>query len=280
MKKFCYFGGKIEESGKVGLPLNDIGILRGFAAFDFMRIYNGVPFHLSDHVKRFRKSAETLGLSLEFSEKDFENVLMELLEKNEMRNAHVRFILTGGIAKNGLEPSEPFLYILFEDLVDITDEVFEKGVSIITHEYQRPFAEAKTTNYQETVSLQKEKITKGAAEILFISNGVVLEASTSNICIVKNGVLITPKDDILHGITKKGVLELARQNRIEVQEREVSIEELLDADEVFMTATNKKVLPVVKVDEKVIADGKVGALSKKLLELFENEIIETCGEYR
>jgi len=272
MKPYAYLNGKIVKTDKPHIMLDDIGILRGFGAFDFLRIYNNKPFLFKDHFKRFQNSSKLLGLKVPISFKKLENILQDLLKKNKCKDAHVRLILAGGKTREGLLPSKPNFYIFFEELVELPKKLFKEGAVLITNDHQRLFPEAKTTNYLQAVSLQKKRKRAGAVEVLYINNGYILEATTSNVFILKNNQIITPKENILEGMTKRLIIKLAKEAGYKVIERKIKVSELYKADEVFLTATNKKVLPIVKIDNKIISKKKVGEISKKLLELYKKEI--------
>ena len=166
------------------------------------------------------------------------------------------------------DKAKPTFYILAEEYVSLPAVLYTSGASLITHEHQRFLPEYKTINYITAVQLQKERKEKGAIEILFVSNGLVLEAATSNIFIVKDGVVITPKNNVLMGITRRVTIELA-QKIYKVVERDVTTLELFSADEVFITASYKEIVPIVSVDSKVISDGKVGKVTQSLMKLFK-----------
>jgi branched-chain amino acid aminotransferase len=276
--KYCFLNGKIIETAKASLPINDISILRGFGVFDFFRIYSGQPFFFEDHFDRFVNSAKSLGLKIPYSKKELLITIQKLVNKNtnesKNQNFHVRMVLTGGPVKNGLEPSKPNLLILFEYFKDYPKSYFEKGQKIITFEHQRFLPQSKTTNYMQAVMLQPLKKKAQAIEILYVNKGIVTECTTSNIFFIKNGVLYTPIDDILQGITKKIVIDLANKLNIQVISKIVSLKDLYDADEVFLTATNKKVLPIVQINDILIGagdkKGKSGQISLKLLESYNN----------
>lgn len=266
MYPYCFFDGKIIKSDKPLLKVNDIGILRGFAAFDFLRIYNNKPFMFKEHMKRFRNTCKLMGLKNKFSDNQIEKILKDLAIKNKQKDYQVRLVLTGGETKNGLQPSTPVFYILFEKRNDIKQNIYTKGAKIITHEHQRTLPDAKNSNYMQAVLLQNKKKKEKAIEILYTYNGNILEASTSNVFIVKNNILYTPKENILKGITRKLIITIAQKLNYKVKECEISIKELFDADEVFISATNKKILPIIQIDTKIIKDGEVGKITKKLLE--------------
>lgn len=265
MYPYCFFNGKITKSDKPLIQLNDIAILRGYAAFDFMRVYNTKPFQLKEHLKRFKNTAKLMDLKNPFTDKQITEALETLIKKNKESNYQVRFILTGGETKNGLFPSVPVFYILFEKMANLPDSMYKKGAKLIIHEHQRLLPEAKNSNYMQAVTLQKRRLSEKAVEVLYTWNNIVLEATTSNIFIIKNNTLFTAKDNVLKGITRKLILEIASKLNIKTEEKLITTEDLFSADEVFISATNKKILPIVTIETRKIADGKVGELTKKLL---------------
>ena len=137
----------------------------------------------------------------------------------------------------------------------------------MTHEYLRLVPGAKTTNYITAVRLAKEKKKAGAVEILFVDHGRVLECSTSNFFIVKDGKIFTAGKDVLGGTMRNKVIELVRKDGFKIVEREIRVEELATADEAFLTATSKDVTPIVKIDKLKIYDGKVGPVTKRVMKL-------------
>lgn len=179
-----------------------------------------------------------------------------------------RLVLTGGPTPDGISWRKPVFYILAEDLYTLPPSVFSKGAALITHEHLRQFPHAKTTNYLTAVSLQPEKRRKKAIEILYTESGTVFEASTSNIFMVHRGKLITPNHAVLPGVTARVVAALAHKAGLIVLSRRVSVRELMNADEVFLTATNKDVAPIVCIDGKKIGVGRVGPTTRYLMELY------------
>jgi branched-subunit amino acid aminotransferase/4-amino-4-deoxychorismate lyase len=121
--------------------------------------------------------------------------------------------------------------------------------------------------------LEPIKRKAGATEILFLKDNKLYECSTSNIFIIKKGIFYTPKNNILAGITRKVVIDLLNKNKFKVIEKDISEKELFAADEIFITATNKKVLPVIKIDKKIIGNGKVGDLTKQIQQIFDDYIL-------
>lgn len=270
MKRFAYLSGKILPLEDASVSISDIGLMRGFALYEAITLINGKPFRLSDHWRRLEKGARTLGLRVPVSVSEAERIIRELAEKSELKGrANVRVILTGGKTVGGIDfdPQNPTFYILVEEWVKLPEENYTNGAKLIVHEFLRDMPEVKTTNYTRAVSLQEEKKKEDALEILYTHEGKVLECATSNFFLVKDNVLITPDKDILEGVTRKIVLELSKDD-YKIEERVVAVEELKSADEIFITASFKDIVPIVKVDNFGVKDGSVGKISKDLMGKF------------
>ncbi len=273
-KKYYFFQNKITEAKNVRLSPNDLGFLRGYGIFDFLRTFAGKPFLLKEHLQRFQNSAKLLNLPLPKSKKELTEIINKLLKKNNFREATIRLVLTGGVGKDSLTPrGKPSFLILAEPLHPFPREYYTKGIKLITTEYQRDNPRAKTLNYTCLLQNKPKLNLARAQEILYTSKGNVLECSTSNFFIFKNNALITPKDDILIGTTRNLVLKLARK-KFKVNERKIRIKELKEADEIFITATIKRVMPVTKINNLQIGNSKVGKNTKILMNLFTQYIEE------
>ncbi len=268
---YAYVNGKISPVTQATISINDLGLLRGYAVFDYMRTYNGKPFLMDRHFARISNSAATLNLKIPISGKESERIIIELINKGNLKaDVGIRLVLTGGETSDGITPSSPSLIIMTETLTEQTDDIYKQGIKLITHEFQREIPKVKTTNYKKAIQLLPEKIKSNAFEVLYCSEGNILETTRNNFFIFKGNTLITPKENILQGITRSLVLELAKE-KFKIEERDLKVEELKDADEAFITGTTKKLLPVVQIDEQIIGNGKPSTL---LLELL-NQYIQT-----
>ncbi len=266
-KKYCYHCGKITPYNNLKLSPYNLGFLRSYGVFDFLRTVNGKSFLLDEHWKRLENSANKLNLKLPINKNNFEIIIKKLLKKNNCQNVIVRSILTGGVSDDGITlKNEPTFFIFIEplEMFILAEKYYKKGVQAITAEYQRFLPEIKTTNYIALLKEQPRKIKTGAKEIIYINKGNALEGATSNLFIVKNNQIITPRKDILLGTTRNLVINLAKENGFLVKERVIKTTELFSADEVFLTTTSKGVFPVTMIDGKKINNGKVGENSKKL----------------
>lgn len=271
MPPFCYLNGKIVPVAEACVGVYDIGLLRGFGIYEGLVSYNRKPFMLADHMARFHRSAKSMSLKIPASDADIGSAMETLIARNipEGKEALIRVILTGGEAIHGIEFNyeTPTFYILVEEFSPIDPRYLEEGCLVTVFEHHRQIAESKTTNYTQTVILQKARKKAKALEVLFVSDGKVLEGGGSNFFIVKDGRIITSEKGILPGVTRKVVIDLARA-KFPVEEREVTTEEMYGADEMFITGSFKEVVPVVKAGDRTIGNGKVGEVTKGVMKLF------------
>lgn len=273
MEKYCGLNGKIVSNGKLILPINDLGVLRGFGIFEFLRTYNGRIFLAKEHLTRLEKSAKLLGLPLPYTRQEITEQIETLIKKNKMSEANIRIIVTGGPTNDAISPiGKPNFFILVEKQTEWPKSVFINGVKLITFNHCRELNCAKTLNYLTAVKLQSLRKQKNAFEILYVSCDLVLECTTSNFFIVKNNTLITAKNNVLLGTTRNFTIKLAKKFNLKIEERDLKIAEIKTADEAFLTATNKEIVPVVKIDNTKIGNGKVGPICKKLLAEFRRQV--------
>ena len=267
---FCCFNGKIVRADKSLICPDDLGVLRGYGVFDVMKMVNGKIFLFDEHFKRLSDSADYLGVELPLGKNEIERIINKLILKNKVKQASIRIVLTGGRSADAMhfDSNTPTFYILVSEFKPLKLELFKNGIKLATVDHSRDAAEIKTTNYVEAVKNINERQKKEKFfEILYVSNGIVLEASTSNFFVFIGDKLITPKGNILKGITRNLVIKLAKKE-FEVEERELKTEELALVTEAFIAATNKDIVPVVQIDDLKIGDGKPGKNTKRLMELF------------
>lgn len=269
-RPFHYINGKIMRDDQAFISVNDLGFLRAYGVFDSIRTYGGRPFMLQEHLKRLERSSKLIGLALPKSRAEITAIVSKLLKKNGFKEAAIRIYVTGGETGNGITRNykKASLVILITDFHDLPDSIFAHGIKLLTTDYQRATPDAKTLEYTHIIGLQRKKEKAGAFEVLYVPDGCVRETGTSNIFMVRKGVIITPKDKVLMGITRNFVIKLARKAGIKVIEREISLWEMTKADEVFITATNKDIVPVIQIDSQSIAKKKVGPVTQMLMERF------------
>lgn len=268
--QFCYLNGEMLPLVEAKVSVLDLGILRGFGIYEGITAFNGEPFLFNDHWARFGRSATPLGLVIPRTKEEVLDAMRTLIKHNASGpRANIRMVLTGGEAEGGLEhvKGRETLFIVAEEFVPLPAALYENGGHLITHDHQRFMAETKTIGYITAVTLQERRRAAGAIEILYTSGGRVLECATSNVFIVKDGVIATPDANILKGITRNVVIELARESH-SVEECPISLEEFFDADEVFITSSFKDIVPIVSVDARIIGSGKPGPITHDLMARF------------
>ena len=265
----CYIDGQFVRGGEARVPARDLAVLRGYGVFDYMRTYGGKVFRLEDHLTRLERSVALVDLALPLSREALRGVIEEALARNGYAESGVRVVVTGGTTADSITPvAGSRLMVLVDPLHRYPDSCYEDGIRVITFRDERFLPEAKTINYTPAILALRRAKAQGAMEAIHVDrHGRVLEATTSNLFAFVGGALVTPGRDILLGVTRQVVLELA-EGVFPVEVRDIALEELLAADEVFITASNKEVMPVVAVDERVIGDGRPGARTCELLRLF------------
>ncbi|WP_138482406.1 aminotransferase class IV [Dyadobacter bucti] len=271
MPFYQYFNGEILPIDSPVFKTNDLGLLRGFGLFDYFRTYNGVPFRWNDYWQRFENSARLLKLTLPATQGETEKVLADLLAMSGENEVAFRFVLTGGYAPDSVNVVEPNFLIRTEPLPQDNPAGRLKGIKVLPYEYVRDLPEVKTTNYVHMVLMAEEMRRQQAADLLFHKDGEVSELTRSNIFIFSGDKLITSDRNILNGITRRVVLELAASD-FEIEVRPVTYREVVTADEIFTTSTTKWVMPVVQIGELPVADGLAGKRTLFLQEKFENLI--------
>jgi len=256
------------ENSEAILHVSDLSMQRGYGIFDFCRTVNGIPLFLEDHLQRFYNSAASMHLSVKYNMRELSAIIHELINKSSIPEAGIRIMLTGGYSKDGYQPAEPNLIITCNPVKVVSDIDFEKGYSIITHQYQRELPQIKSINYLMAVWLQPLLKEKNADDLLYYNKESITEFPRCNVFIVtRDNKLATPSNNILHGITRKNVLSLAKET-MEVEERDIPVEELMKAAEIFLTATTKKILPILKINGTIIGNGKPGPITTKLYKKF------------
>lgn len=271
MEPSCFLNGAIVPLNEAKIGVLDLALLRGFGIYEGLATHGGEPFRFHDHFARFQSSAQALDLTIPFSEEETLNAMREVARKNAPTGRGiVRLLLTGGRADGGIKhvAGREMLYLIAEPMTPYPSEWYTQGAKMITHEHRRAFPEYKTIDYTAAVLLQPLLAKSGAAEALYVSGDEVLECTGSNVFAVKDGTLITPKDGILFGITRKVTIELAKEAALTVEERTLSLTELLSANEAFITSSFKDIVPVTSINGQVIGAGKPGPITQDLMHRF------------
>ncbi len=267
MAEIYYVDGKFVQSDAAMIPVTDLAVLRGYGVFDFMRTYNRQPFHLEQHIERLFSSADAIGLEMIWTRDEITDIVMQTVEYNpHLTELNVRIVVTGGESADFITPLErPRLAVLCTQAVPPAEHLYQDGAKIITVNETRYIPQSKSINYIPAIRALREARQQNAVEAIYVApDSRALEGTTTNLFIFQGGTLITPQEDILPGITRGVVLQLA-EGVYPIDIRDIHLEELYAADEAFLSASNKQVMPIVQVDDRMIADGKPGPRTRDLM---------------
>jgi branched-chain amino acid aminotransferase len=253
MKSFAYMNGAILPLVDAHLHITDLALLRGYGVFDFFKSVNGKPIFIEDHLDRFEKSMELMGLDIPYTRGHLRDHILKLIQLNEGNLLGIKLLCTGGYSEDGYTPTTPNLIMFAKPF---TFAAFNQGLKLMLLEHQRELHQIKTINYIQPITVLPKLNALKADDVLYHQNGFVSEASRSNLFMVKNKKVITPKDDILLGVTRKHVLKIA-QKSFETEVRPVTLKDLAEADEVFLTGSTKRIAPVTQIDNYHYPIGKV-----------------------
>lgn len=254
--------------------INDLALTRGYGVFDFFRTEEHTPLFLSDHLERLYQSAGAMHLPLPYTPSELSRLVYELMQKNDIANSGIRITLTGGYAADNFSIGKPNLIITQQPFPPPDEAVFQKGTRLITYPFCRQFSTAKTIDYLMGIWLQPLIKERAANDVLYHSAGLILECPRANFFMVtREGKLITPKENILKGITRKQLINYS-QVPCSIEERDVSFHDLASAKEAFITSTTKTVLPVVAIDNKLINNGKPGPVTRAMKQVLLHRINE------
>lgn len=288
MGLIIYLNGEYVPKEEAKVSVFDHGLLYGDGVFEGIRSYNGRVFRLNEHLQRLYDSAKVIRLTIPLSQEEMKEKILETLRRNELRDAYIRVVVTRGPGDLGLDPDkcckEGFVFIITDKIVLYDDEYYKNGLSVITVPTRRNVPEAlnpriKSLNYLNNIMAKIEAKNSNVIEAIMLnSDGYVVECTGDNIFIVKGGAIYTPPTYIgaLEGITRDAVMELARNMGIKVEERIFNRYEVYVSDECFLTGTAAEIIPVVKVDGRIIGDGRPGNITKKLTEEFR-KLTQTTG---
>ncbi|NPV27316.1 MAG: branched-chain-amino-acid transaminase [Firmicutes bacterium] len=287
MGLIIYLNGQFVPEEEAKVSVFEHGFLYGDGVFEGIRAYHGRVFRLREHIDRLYDSAKAITLNIPLTKEEMTEVVLETLRRNNLRDAYIRLVVSRGKGDLGLDPRkcpQPTIVNIASSITLYPPELYEKGMEVITVPTRRNIPEGvnpriKSLNYLNNIMAKIEANLAGVAEAILLNHeGFVAEATGDNVFIVKNGVLKTPAPycGLLEGITRNAVIELAKKRAIPVEETVIPRYELFVADECFLTGTAAELIPVIKVDGRVIGDGKPGPIFNQLLADF-HELTKVDG---
>jgi len=271
MEALHYYNGKYLKKNEISISPDDVGFSRGYAVFEYFRVENNLPIFVNDHLERLCSSAQALHLSMPQSKEEIKEIVVDLINKNQLPFSAIKIIVTGGVSTNGFSPGQPSLLIMQLPFQQPDESLYEKGASLMTYAYHRDMPSVKSVAYAQALSLEQEWKAKGHVDVLYHQNGWVSEVSRSSVFIVTSGKLKTNKAGVLAGVTQKNVIRAVKE-KYQVEIGNIKLEELLNADELFITSTTKRVMPITQVGDQEIGNGIPGVITKEVRELFEGYV--------
>jgi branched-chain amino acid aminotransferase len=278
-----HINGELIDKEDARISVFDHGLLYGDGVFEGMRSYSGSVFRLDEHLDRLWQSAAAIQLKIPVSKEEMAAAVNETLAANRIEDGYIRLVVTRGAGTLGLDPNrcdQPQVIIITDLITLYPDEFYQDGLEIVTARTIRNHPQAldpqiKSLNYLNNILAKIEGLEAGCVEALMLNHqGEVAECTGENIFIVRDQQLLTPplEAGILHGITRATVMELARNDGIDVVETTISLDDLYGADECFLTGSAAEVVPVIKVDGNVIGDGTPGPITARLTCLFRQAV--------
>ncbi|MDP8289616.1 MAG: branched-chain-amino-acid transaminase [Candidatus Susulua stagnicola] len=283
-----YINGELVDKKDAKVSVFDHGFLYGDGVFEGIRSYNLLIFKLNEHIDRLFESAHSLMIKVPLTKGEMVQAMIKTIKANNLKDAYIRVIVSRGIGDLGLDPRKcrgnETIVIITDKIALYPKELYDKGMEIITVPTIRNICEAlnpqiKSLNYLNNILAKIEAINAGCQEALMLDHlGYVAECTGDNIFVVKKGELYTPPQCMgtLRGITRDSVLDIAKENKIPTHEHVLTRHELFISDECFLTGTAAEIVPVVKVDGRIIGKGKPGETTKAITKEFK-KLVKTKG---
>ncbi|MCK5172585.1 MAG: branched-chain-amino-acid transaminase [Planctomycetes bacterium] len=271
---------KLVDQADAKVSVFDHGLLYGDGVFEGIRVYNSKIFEFDAHIKRLYQSAKAIRLVIPMDADTLKDAVNQTVVANNIENGYIRLIITRGIGDLGLDPlicKDAGVVVIADHIQLYPEEFYEEGLTVISgttirnHPMSLP-PQIKSLNYLNNILAKIEAIDAGAAEVIMYNHeGYVAEASGDNVFIVRDSIIYTPPVEAgsLEGITRDVVIRLATKENITVIEKNLTRCDLYVADEFFLTGTAAEVIGIVKIDGRIIGDGKPGATTRLLREKFD-----------
>jgi branched-chain amino acid aminotransferase len=285
MVEQVFLNDKLVDVDKAAISVTDSGFLYGAGLFETMRSHNGVVFALNDHLDRLFVSAEVLSINNPYPREYITEAINKVLRANELTDARLRLTLTNGPMSGSEEQRKSTLLITAAKLQPYPPEYYKKGVMVVLCPFKQnlidPTSGRKTTSYfPRMVALNLAHQKRAAEALWFTVDNRLAEGCISNVFLVKDSELFTPPiaTPVLPGVARKTVCRLAKENSIKLTEKDLSIDDVLGADEIFLTNVIMQVMPITKVEKHTVGDGRIGPVTKKLHKSFEELVKKECGK--
>lgn len=279
-----YLDGKFVDQADAKVSVFDHGLLYGDGVFEGIRLYQGNVFRLEEHLERLEMSAKAILLDLPWSRKEISDATCETCRQNGLTDGYIRLVVTRGVGDLGLSPwlcPRPSIFIIAAKIALYPAEHYTTGLTICTVPTRRinPAAlppTVKSLNYLNNILAKIEAKQSGCLEAIMLNDqGYVAECTGDNLFIVHKGAILTPaaSQGALKGITRDAIFDIAAEIGVPMREANLTRYDVWCADECFLTGTAAEVIPVVKLDGRVIGDGKPGSVTARVLEAFRRRVL-------
>jgi branched-chain amino acid aminotransferase len=286
MELLAYVNGEFLPESDAKVSVFDHGLLYGDGIFEGIRAYSGRVFRLDDHLRRLYDSAKAIHLEIPHPVDEMRDLILELCRRNEIEDGYIRPVVTRGKGDLGLDPRKvkggPTVVIIARPFDVLYGDKYEEGLTLITSTHRRVPSQSvspniKSLNYLNQILARVEANIHDADEALLLDlQGYVSEASADNFFVVRDEILTTPPTaSILQGVTRQTVLEIAEELGYKARERFFTLYDVYGADEAFITGTAAEIAPVVRVDDRVIGDGKPGRITKQMTARYRDLVRST-----
>lgn len=275
MSEIVYLNGAFMPLEEARIPVLDRGFIFGDGVYEVIPVYSRHPFRLPEHLVRLQRSLDSIRLKSPMSDAEWTRLVRDLVGRNEGDDQSIYVQVTRGVARRDHafpKDAKPTVFAMSSPLSTPTREAIENGVPAVTAvDYRWQKCDVKSTSLLGNCLLRQYAADHGAVEVVLFRNGILTEASASNVFVVKNGtVLAPPKDNlVLPGITYDVVIELAQANGIAFDVRPVAESEVRNADEIWVTSSTKEVLAVTTLDGKPVGNGKPGGVFRRMHQLYQ-----------
>ncbi len=283
MTEQVFLNDKLVDIDKASISVTDSGFLYGAGLFETMRSHNGAVFALTDHLDRLFATADVLSINNPYDREYIAEAINKVLVANKLTDARLRLTLTNGPMAESEEQRKSTLLITATKFQSYPPEYYKKGVMVVLCPFKQnpidPTSGRKTTSYfSRMIALNLAHQKRAAEAIWFTVDNRLAEGCISNVFLVKDSVLYTPpiNTPVLPGVARKTVCLLAGQNSIKLTEKDLSIDDLLGADEIFLSNVIMQVMPIMKVENHIVGNGRVGDVTKKLQTSFDQLVKSEC----
>jgi len=275
-EKIVYLNDKFLPVEQATISVMDRGFLFGDGVYEVIPVFANKLLRPDEHLSRLQNSLNRIGLSNPFSNEEWQKLFSELLNKNEGDDRAIYLQLSrGAYSKRDLSANKdcaPTVFAMVLQVIPPDIDILSAGISVVTVEdFRWNACDIKSTSLVANVMLKQQAVEAGVEDAILIKDGHVTEGTASNVFVIKEGVFITPptSHQLLPGITRDLVIEIAENNAIVVEQRQIKEVELFSADEIWMTSSTREIAPVIKLNDKPVGAGVAGSAWKRMMDLYQ-----------